>query len=449
MSIQNTPPGRNIPDIHSGTNTSNTLVGTTTEKKVRWRLLPFLALLYFVAYLDRLNIGYASITMNEDLGISSQQFGLIAGIFFIGYFLFEVPSNIFMKKFGARVWISRILVSWGIISTITAFAQNITHLYILRFALGLMEAGFFPGIIFFMTYWFRKEERAKAVSLFMIAVPLTTIFGAPISGLILDNIHWAGIQSWRWLFVLEGLPAVILGFVTYFILPNKPRDAKWLNDEEKSWLEGELEREQQETNKKHKFSMMKALTSGVILSLAFITFSKTLSIYGLGFFTPQIIKSFSKELTNFEVGLINAIPYIIATVIMIWWGKRSDKKAERRYHVAIPLFVSAIALCIFGYTSNPVFAIILLSIIIGASYAIYGPFWALPSLFLTGTSAAVGIASINSLATLGGFVGPYMIGAIKDATGSVYGGLYIIAAIIVIAGIITLRLKIIKPDNQN
>lgn len=439
----------NIADIDSGTNTSNTLVGTTTEKKVRWRLLPFLALLYFIAYLDRLNIGYASIAMNKDLEITSQQFGLLAGIFFIGYFLFEVPSNIFMKKFGARVWIARILVSWGIVSTLTAFAQNVTHLYILRFILGLMEAGFFPGIIFFMTGWFRKEERAKAVSLFMIAVPFTTIFGAPISGLILDHIHWAGIQSWRWLFVLEGLPAVILGCVTFFILPNKPRDAKWLNNEEKSWLEGELEREQQETSKKHKFSMMQALTSGIIWALAFITFSKTLTVYGLGFFTPQIIKSFSEGLTNFEIGLINAIPYVIATVIMIWWSKRSDKKAERRYHVAIPLFVSAIALCIFGYTSNPILAIILLSIINGASYAIYGPFWALPSLFLTGTSAAVGIAAINSIASLGGFVGPYVLGAVKDATGSVYVGLYIIAAVIVIAGIITLSLKVIKQDTQN
>lgn len=442
MSIHNTASEIDMSDTHI----SNTDIKTSTEKKVRWRLLPFLILLYFVATLDRLNVGYAADSMNKDLGISSEQFGIVAGIFFIGYFLFEVPSNIFLQKLGARKWIARILISWGLVSTATALVQDITHLYILRFILGLMEAGFFPGIILFMTDWFRKEERAKAVALFMLALPLTSVFGAPISGLILDHVHWAGIQSWRWLFVLEGFPAVILGFVTYFILPNKPRDAKWLSHEEKMWLESELTREQQETKKKHNFTTKQALTSGIIWLLAIVYLSKSMAIYGLSFFAPQIIKGFSTGLSNFEIGLINAIPYVFASVVMVWWAKHSDKKSERRYHVAIPLFVCGITLFIFGYTTNPIPAMILLTVIVATSYSVYGPFWSLPSLFLTGKSAAIGMAAINSIANLGGFAGPYAIGALKDSTGSVYAGLYIIAGVLVLASIITVRLRVIKQE---
>jgi ACS family tartrate transporter-like MFS transporter len=426
---------------------SNEFVNKTV-KKIQWRILPFIIILYFIAMLDRTNLSYVASHMSEDLGITSAQYGIVAGIFFIGYFLFEVPSNILMSKYGARKWIARILITWGIVAAGTSFVQDVTHLYILRFILGIMEAGFFPGIILYLTFWFRAKDRAKVISIFMLGLPFAYIFGAPFSGLILDHIHWMGISSWRWMFFLEGIPAVFLGICTLFLLLDKPEDAKWLTDKEKAWLHKELESEKQAVmkNNKHSKSTKKAIFGPMIWLLAIVYFSKTLAIYGVGFFAPQIIDSFTEGLSSTTVGLITAIPYIFAAIVMILWGRHSDKTNERRWHIAIPIAVCAIALLAFGFTSNPILVIALLCIINGAVFSLYGPFWTLPSLFLTGTSVAAGIAAINSIANLGGFVGPYVIGAVNDATGSIYGGLVVIAVVCIIAFIVIVSLKFNKED---
>jgi ACS family tartrate transporter-like MFS transporter len=419
-----------------------------TIKKVRNRLIPFLIILYFFAMLDRVNIGYAALTMNKELGITAAQYGMVAGIFFIGYFLFEVPSNLIMTKFGTRRWIGRILITWGFASAACGMIQDATHLYIGRFTLGVMEAGFFPGIMLYLTYWFPAKDRAKVVALFMLALPISSIVGSPISGLILDHVHWLGISSWRWLFYFEGIPTVILGILTIFFLPDKPHDAKWLTDQEKTWLEGEIQREHAGIASKHKQSIWSALTGVTTWLLAIVYFSKTMAVYGVGFFAPTLLKGLKAGLSNFEVGLLNAIPYIFAAIFMIWWSNHSDRTGERRWHVAISVLVCAVGLIGLGFAKNAILAVVFLTIVYCGSYSIYGSFWAMTGMVFTGKSAAVAMAAINSIANLGGFIGPVGIGALKTATGGGnYAGFYAIATLLFISAGITLSLKFAKKDN--
>ena len=412
-----------------------------TMSKVKVRLIPYLVILYFFCLLDRVNVGYAALTMNADLGISAAEYGLVAGIFFIGYFLFEVPSNIIMTKVGARIWIGRILVTWGLISALCGFIHTATHLYIARFLLGVMEAGFYPGIMLFMTYWFPARERAKVVTLFMLALPLSAVLGAPISGLILDYVHWFGLESWRWLFLLEGLPTFFAGIVTFFILPDRPKDAKWLNDDEKAWLEDTMANESSSIAKKHKQSKWKALTGGTVWLLAIIYFSKTCAFYGVSFFAPTLIKHLTVGLSNFEIGIFNAVPLIIASVFMIFWSKHSDKTGERHYHVAVSVFLCGCGVVGLGITTSPVFAFIFLTIVFCGAYSIYGSFWAMVSMRFTGEFAAIAMAAINSIANLGGFVGPVGIGALRAMTGSNQYGFYLITAFLMISTVIAIALK--------
>ncbi len=421
---------------------------SNTMKKVRNRLIPFLTLLYFFAMLDRVNVGYAALTMNKELGISSAQFGLVAGIFFIGYFIFEVPSNIIMTKVGARQWIGRILITWGIASAACGLIQNATQLYIARFILGVMEAGFYPGVMLYLTYWFPAKERGKVISLFMLALPISSILGAPISGLILDHIHWAGISSWRWLFYFEGLPTLIFGVITILMLPNTPSDAKWLSTEEKTWLEDKIKREHEAVASKHKHSMWSALAGSTVWLLAIIYFSKTMAVYGVTFFAPTLIKGLTVGLSNFQIGLINAIPLVFASFFMVWWGNHSDKTGERRWHTALSVLLCGIGLLGLGFTSSPILAVVFLTVVYCGAYSIYGAFWSLTAMVYTGKSAAVAMASINSIANLGGFIGPVGIGALKTATGgSNYAGFYACAALLFIAFGITLSLKFAKKDD--
>lgn len=417
----------------------------SVTKKIKVHIIPIVLILYVISYLDRVNLGYAALDMNSDLGISATQYGLTAGIFFIGYFIFEIPSNLLLHKIGARVWIARILISWGIVAMATALAQNVFHIYIFRFILGIAEAGFFPGILLYLTYWFPAKERARAVGMFMLALPVSYIIGAPVSGLIMDHIHWGGIEGWRWLFVLEGLPAVILGILTLFLLPNRPSFAKWLTQEEKDWLAEELDKEHQAKIKQQKFSTMQAILSGRVLLLGFIYLCIVIALYGVGFWVPQIVKGFSGSASDTAIGFITAIPYVVGGIVMVWWSLHSDKKLERRFHTAIPMIVCAIGLAVLTFiSSHAVAAIIMLTIVILATFSFFGPFWSLPSLFLTEASAAAGIATINSIGNLGGFIGPYAIGFISDTTNSQYGGLFVIVVFLIIGFFATLAIRLQK-----
>lgn len=414
-----------------------------TIRKVTRRIIPLLFLLYIISYLDRANVGYAALEMNEALGLTSKMFGLVTGIFFIGYFLFEVPSNILMQKFGARVWITRILFTWGIISMATGFAQNATQLYVIRFLLGIAEAGLFPGIILYLTYWFRAKERASTIAMFMTAIAVSYIIGAPVSTLIIDHIHWMNVPGWRWMFIIEGAPAVILGFVTYFYLTDRPEQAKWLTAEEKNWLMSELRKDEElrEKQGRQASSHKTALIDPKLWYLALIYFVYTAGTLGVGYWMPQIIKGLSSYLSNTQIGFIATIPYIIASIVMNYWSRRSDRTGERRMHTALPLLVAGLTLLSVGMVSNPFIAMIFITISLAAMYCFKGPFWSLPTMILSPATVAVGIAVINSIGNLGGFVGPYAVGWLKDATGKMQAGLIFLSMILIIAFLLVLAMK--------
>ena len=415
-------------------------IETRTIRKLRIRIIPFLFLLYIVAYLDRINIGFAALTMNKELAITSRQFGLLVGIFFFGYFLFEIPSNVLLHKIGARIWIARILITWGIMAMLTGLVRSVPQLYVARFLLGVAEAGLFPGIVLYLTYWFRQREQAQAIALFMTGLPITSILGAPVSGLILDNVHWLGVGSWRWLLILEGLPAMGCGVLTYFLLPSRPAEANFLTWDEKEWITTELAGEEELKRRKRQISATQVLADGRVWHLASIGFAMDIGLYSLSFWIPQLVKSLSTQYSNTVVGLLVTIPHLVGLLVMVLVSRSSDRKLERRYHVAIPAIIGGTALLLLGLTSSTLFSIVLLSFVALGIYSIYGPFFSLPSEFLTGFSAASGIALINSVANLGGFVGPYAVGAISGRTGSLYGGLAVVGASLLAAATLALIL---------
>jgi ACS family tartrate transporter-like MFS transporter len=394
-----------------------------TIQKLRRRIIPFVFLLYIVSFLDRINIGFAALTMNKELAISSKQFGLVAGIFFFGYFLFEIPSNLLLHKIGARIWIARILITWGIMATLTGLVHSVQELYAVRFLLGLAEAGYFPGIVLYLTYWFRQREQAQMIALFLIGIPVTSILGAPVSGFILDHVHWLSLGSWRWLLILEGIPAVVCGVLTYFLLPSRPAQAKFLNQEEKEWITAELTREEREKLASHKISAVKALMNKRVWHLGLIGFTLNIGMYTLNFWMPQLIKTLSSGVSNSLIGVLVMIPHLVGLMVMVMVSRSSDRKQERRFHAAIPAIAAGIALASLGAAHSIFPTILLLSLAALGIYSVYGPFYSLPGEFLTGFAAASGIALISSVANLGGFAGPYAIGWISQKTGSLYGGL--------------------------
>jgi len=394
-----------------------------TVHKLRMRIIPFVFVLYIISFLDRINIGFAALTMNKELAITSKQFGLVAGIFFFGYFLFEIPSNLLLHKLGARIWIARILITWGILATLTGLVNSVQQLYAVRFLLGLAEAGYFPGIALYLTYWFRQRDQAQAIALFLAGIPVTSILGAPVSGFILDHVHWLSISSWRWLLMLEGIPAVVGGVLTYFLLPSRPAEAKFLSKEEKNWIAEELASAEREKLASHKISAVQALMNRRIWHLGLIGFTLNTAMYGMNYWMPQLVKSLSSGISNSLIGLLLMTPHLVGLPVMVMVSRSSDRKQERRFHAAIPAIFAGIALASLWATHSVFTTILLLSVAALGIYSVYGPFYSLPGDFLAGFAEASGIALVSSLANLGGFAGPYAIGWIKDQTGSLYGGL--------------------------
>jgi MFS transporter, ACS family, tartrate transporter len=330
----------------------------------------------------------------------------------------KIPSNLLLHKIGARVWIARILISWGIVAMLTGFVHTVHLLYIVRFLLGLAEAGYFPGMALYLTYWFPQREQARALALLIAAIPVATILGAPISGLILDHVHWLGVSSCRWLLILEGMPAMVFGLLTYFLLPSRPQEAKFLTADEKKWIRAEWGREEQQKLEQRRYSVLQALASGSVWHLVLIYFGMTTGNYALQSWTPQLVKSLSSLYSNSMIGLLVTIPNLVGLAAMIIVSRSSDRKLEPRYHAAMPAVVAAVAVVLLGTTRSPFYSLTLSSFLAAGVYSYFGPFWALPSEFLTGFSAAAGIALINSVGNLGGFAGSYMIGTIATRTGS-------------------------------
>lgn len=405
----------------------------TVPRKVFWRIIPFCFALYIISYIDRANIGYAALQMNAELALSSQAFGFAAGVFFIGYFLFEVPSNVALLKFGPRKWIARILLSWGVVSMLTAFVQTAAQLYVLRFLLGVAEAGFFPGIILYLTLWFRTKEQATVIAMFTAAIPVSYILGGPMSTLIMEHVSGFGLSGWRWMMLIEGVPALLGGIATYWLLTDRPDQAKWLSEPERTWLANEMAVEHAPAANRRTLGTFAAITHPKVLYLAAIYFAYQCGSLGVGYWLPQIVKGLSTEATTFEIGLISTLPYIVATVGMVVWSRHSDKKGERYLHTALPLLAATLALGAIGLAANTFIAVALISIALTGLYAFKAPFWALPGLFLSRNTAAIAIAAINSVGNLGGFAGPYMVGLVKDSTGSAVAGLIFLAVLTFIA----------------
>jgi MFS family permease len=407
-------------------------------RKVGWRLIPLLVLSYFFAFVDKVNVGFAALTMNQDLHLSATAFGFGAGVFFIAYFIFEVPSNIILTRVGARRWIARIMVTFALASGAMAFVQGEKSFYAVRFLIGAAEAGFFPGIIFFMMGWFPAAYRARMMGYFIAAVPLSFVIGAPVSALFFHLDGALGMAGWKWLYIGEAVPALLLSGVVLKCLLDRPEDATWLTSDEKSWLRAELAAEQTSVSRGAHFGIRRALTDPRILGLSVIYAGAVTSTFGVAFFLPTIVKGFGLSLN--DTTLVTTIPYVIGTIGMIWWGRRSDRLQERMFHAAAPLFLAALGL--IGATLLPTLAWKVAAFSVGAlgSFSLYPVFWTLPPRFLSGTAAAAGIAAINSLANLAGFAAPFAVGLIKDQTGSFVGGLWLMAAAATIGGLAVIAL---------
>jgi D-galactonate transporter len=415
-------------------------VEVRTIAKVTRRLVPFLMICYFVAYLDRVNVGFAALTMNADLGLSQTAFGFGAGIFFIAYFIFEVPSNLMLERFGARKWIARIMLSWGILSGAMAFIPAIARatgmgneysFYLIRVLLGVAEAGFFPGIIFYLTLWYPSVYRARIVGYFMAAIPLSTVIGAPISGALLYLHGGLGLAGWQWMFIVEAVPAILLAFVVFFYLTDRPADATWLAPDERRWLAERLDSERRQREQVREYTVAQVMIDPRVLGLSLVYFGAVATNYGLSFFLPQIVQAFG--FNTLLTGLISATPYVVGVIGMVWWGRRSDRLVERRFHTAFPLFVAAAGIAISTALDDPLLKMISLCVAGFGIFACLPVFWTLPTAFLSGAAAAAGIAVINSIGNLAGFAGPFAMGWIKDHTGSYAGGLLLLAGLGIIA----------------
>jgi MFS transporter, ACS family, tartrate transporter len=412
-------------------------------RKITLRIVPFVMLLYFVAFIDRVNIGFAALTMNKDLGFSPTVFGFGAGIFFLGYFLCEVPSNLVLDKVGARIWIARVMITWGLISAAMALVQGSTSFYVLRFLLGAAEAGFFPGIILYLSYWFPARQRAAVTAIFMAAAPLSTVLGSPVSGALLEMHGMMGLSGWQWMFIVEGVPAVLLGVVVLFYMTDRPEKATWLSNDERNWLVRTMNAEAAQKARTASHSVWRGLADLRVIALSLVYFGTSAGLYTLGIWAPQIIKQFG--LSSLQIGFLNALPGVVAVIAMVWWARHSDRTGERTWHVVGACLLGSLGLVLAGFAGTVLGVLLSLTLVnIGISSA-KPPLWSMPTMFLSGSAAAAGIATINSIGNLGGFVGPAMIGWIKDLTGSFEGGLLFVAALLVLSAVLTLILARSQP----
>ena len=412
--------------------TPPTQLEAAVVSRLMWRLMPFLFLLYIVAYLDRINVGFGVLQMKGQLDLSDRVIGRASGMFFIGYFLFQLPSNLVLEKFGVRRWISALMITWGVVSCLMVFIRGPISFYAMRFLLGAAEAGFFPGIILYMKHWFPSRARARAVAWFMTANPLAGIVGSPISGALL-GIHGRGLSGWQWMFLIEGLPAIALGAAVFWTLADTPDDAKWLRPEERNLLLETLAAERQTESRLTKSSVWAAIFSGRIWLLSMVYFGVSTTMYGVTLWLPTVIKSLS-GLSNFAIGLIAVLPFLVTTVVMVLVGMHSDRRRERRWHTAIPAFTAAVGLAGAAYGNSTVVVVTGLALGLAFAEGMVGPFWAMATSRMEGLSAAAGIAVINSLANLGGYFGPDIIGFFRTIGGGFRGGLLAIAATIAISG---------------
>jgi ACS family tartrate transporter-like MFS transporter len=432
----------------SATPTSS-LLEQRAIRKITWRLIPFLMLLYFVAFLDRINVGFAALTMNKDIGLTSQMFGLGAGIFFLGYFVFEVPSTIILHKLGARFWIGRVMITWGFVSVSMAFIQGPISFYVLRFLLGLAEAGFFPGIILYLSYWFPAHHRSEVTAMFMAAAPVAGFIGSPISGALMQLNGLLGLRGWQWLFLVEGIPALILGFLTLRFLTDRPSDATWLTAEERDWLSSAIQQEQSAIKGARSHNAWGALADWKVLALSLAYFGTSAGLYTIGFWAPLIVKGLGFSV--FKVGLLVAIPNLIAVIGMVLWSHNSDRTGERYWHAALACLLAAIGMAVAARASSSTFlAVAGLSLTAFGVSAAKPPLWSLPTTFFAGTAAAASIGLINSLGTLGGFAGPYMIGSTNGTRGDFTRGLYLVGGTLVVSAvtIVIMRLAVHRQANQ-
>lgn len=419
-----------------------------TMRKVIWRLSPFLGMLYFINYLDRTNIAFAGPNgMNDALGLTASAFGLASGLFFVGYLILEVPSNLALHRFGARRWLARIMVSWGIVATLIAFVPNAITLYILRFLLGVAEAGFFPGVILYLTFWFPKRERARALALFLLAVPLSSAIGAPVSTWLISTGHDVlfGLTGWRFMFLVEGVPAIVLGVVCWFYLTERPKDARWLSPQERTWLAAEMDAEAEHTARRYHYPLRYTLLRPRVWALGFVYFGIVYGLYAVGFFLPTIVDGFSEQFgTSFSVmqeGLIVAIPFVAGCLSMYFWARHGDRTGERVWHVALPAIIGGVAIPIALYLQSPLATMVAVTICTMGICAALPCFWPLPTTFLTGAAAAGGIALINSVGNAAGFFGPYITGGLTDLTGSEKLGMWVVGIVMIASAVVVIVLR--------
>ncbi len=404
--------------------------------RLMWRLMPFLFLLYIVAYLDRINVSFAVLQMRGQLGLTDRVYGRAAGMFFAGYFFFQLPSNLVLEKFGVRRWISGLMITWGVISCLMIFIRGPVSFYAMRFLLGSAEAGFFPGMILYMKRWFPANARARAVAWFMTANPLAGIVGSPVSGALL-GLSGKGLSGWQWMFLMEGIPAIFLGVAVFWALSDSPRDAHWLKGEERAWLLERLALEQQAESSLKKENLWAVLVSPRIWMLSVVYFGVSTTMYGVTLWLPSVIRSLS-GLSYFLTGLVSALPFVVTAIAMVLVGMSSDRTGERRWHTAVPALVGALALAAAGYGSSTVVVVTCIGLGLVCAESMVGPFWAMATSRMAGLSAAAGIAVINSLANLGGYFGPDIIGFFRKSTGAFRGGLLAIGATLALSGGIAL-----------